>query len=845
MAQILFNFLSPIRSIAVYIDSIVFGLIADCFEIIMGFANSEFYKLDIIDDIRKKIYFVITLIAMFRLAFLLINSLINPDKLTDQNEGLSKIAFNFVIMLVLLVITPMLFNEALDIQETVVTNNLITGIFSDAPVGSTSTASNYKDLAKDSSRKMRDLVIGSLIYPDPAIADFKEADKKYEPKNNCSGKCKTAVEAYNKMLDQSGEGMKYPILSKYIGVTEKVDDEEIFVYNYQMFLTLICGGFIVYILLTFSFDLAKRFIELNLLMVLSPLFIATYIDPKSVKSGPFNNWLKAVGKSYVGLFLRLGALAVMLLFIKIISSEELDTSSLGWAGKIILLFAVLTFCKNIPKWLGDLLGTGDAMSGVGLGKKIEDTPFVGKGLMGAARKAGHMASGAAVGAAAGALKGGYNTLKDRSKRRGEAGLGYFRNGQNKNDPNDRRSLSERRREAYARDKNPEHGGFFKQMGAGMLGSGLAGGRAGVKADNIKGAFQGSVKAADNFGKTVGNKGGTIKGWVDEKLDNANSSITLMYGSPDALLKQRDSEEKNAKARLIAGSGAHGETYDDNGYLTKGSVATGVKAQQHIQRNMAGLATDPAGNAIDFKTLDPQNTLKMTKAYQAAVINYGEDAIGSVTFDQATGNIKIGAKVDPSTGTPKFATITHTGADMDVAGYTYGAFVPDNKSAKEFNSAYYGGQQAALQNFEQFAGAASKLKDSINSLDSVISGMGRDIRSAADGLSSIPSDIKTGITSSLSAAQFTATIERGLAHPGLSDTDRAILEDMKNHAERMAEKETERTKADQERITYETEKDKVAFVYDMIDGGTIETKKFNVEKAHKEADKFVLDFDKDK
>ena len=54
MAQILFNFLSPIRSIAIYIDSIVFGLIDDCFRIIMGFANSEFYKLDIVDDIRKK-----------------------------------------------------------------------------------------------------------------------------------------------------------------------------------------------------------------------------------------------------------------------------------------------------------------------------------------------------------------------------------------------------------------------------------------------------------------------------------------------------------------------------------------------------------------------------------------------------------------------------------------------------------------------------------------------------------------------------------------------------------------------------------------------------------------------
>ena len=43
MAQILFNFISPIRWIFMAIDSILFGLIDNCYSLIVSFANAIVY----------------------------------------------------------------------------------------------------------------------------------------------------------------------------------------------------------------------------------------------------------------------------------------------------------------------------------------------------------------------------------------------------------------------------------------------------------------------------------------------------------------------------------------------------------------------------------------------------------------------------------------------------------------------------------------------------------------------------------------------------------------------------------------------------------------------------------
>jgi hypothetical protein len=63
-----------------------------------------------IDQIATNLYALIGLVVVFRVAFILLNVIVNPDKLNDKQSGVSKILTKFVIALVLIVAIPIAFD---------------------------------------------------------------------------------------------------------------------------------------------------------------------------------------------------------------------------------------------------------------------------------------------------------------------------------------------------------------------------------------------------------------------------------------------------------------------------------------------------------------------------------------------------------------------------------------------------------------------------------------------------------------------------------------------------------------------------------------------------------------
>ena len=182
-------------------------------------------------------------------------------------------------------------------------------------------------------------------------------------------------------------------LSKYIGTSKKIDTnndgdkETVYVYNYMFIVTFAAGIFITYVLASMGLDIAIRAVELAVLQIISPLFIVTMIDPKSVQSGPFKKWLQTVGKTYVSLFIKIAILTLMIKLISIVNTASLP-ESLGFLGKLVAVLAILIFAKKAPKWIGDMVGVeGDSAGLGGLGKKLGSAALVGgaisKGLEGA------------------------------------------------------------------------------------------------------------------------------------------------------------------------------------------------------------------------------------------------------------------------------------------------------------------------------------------------------------------------------------------------------------------------------------------------------------------------------
>lgn len=418
MLEIMFSWLSIPRTIGIWIDSIAYGLIDNIYNLIDVLASGTLFEENTILTIMNNTYIVISIFALFRIALILVNAMINPDKLNDKENGIGSVLRNLVIMFVLLIFTPMLFREAYYIQKTVVDNHYISKIF------------NGKVESSDNPGKtMQRIALQALIHPDtdvhtpggtvPEIANFQGG--KYVPGSECGGDCEEAINDYNANI-LTGDQDLWSTFTKHIGKTEKVDGETVYVYTYTFLVTFAVGVFITYVLASMAIDIAVRSVELAVLQIISPLFIVTFIDPKSAKSGPFHNWLKTVGKTYASLFIKLGVLELMLMFINLIPKITLfdDKSGLKFWGTLVVLIAILIFAKKAPKWIGEMIGVDGEDSGIGgLGKKLGSAALVG----GALTKAGHAAAGIGVGAVRSAhayrkaKKAGLSSEKGRAHNR--------------------------------------------------------------------------------------------------------------------------------------------------------------------------------------------------------------------------------------------------------------------------------------------------------------------------------------------------------------------------------------------------------------------------------------------
>ena len=358
--NILMGWLTPIRAICLWLDCIVFSLVDDVYDLFQTIAQNEVISSNAFKSLMQSMYVLVTLIAFFRLAIMLVNAIIDPDKLfssgskNSNKAGLSGMFGRVVLMIVALVGAPFAFDMLSDLQGKVVDENIIM-----EAILNTNESEGIKvydkdkgEFVNDAGKDMQKIVITSLIKPEEAyfeegeagvqkfLADEnikKKGDAKDYVNSHCGSTCKKAMVQYHQMLSQSSKGgFKLRRLAGYIGGSKEfaLDDEEekqdVYYYEYYAIVTTITGIGLTYVLLSWSIDIAVRAIELAVLRLLSPLFIATIIDPKSTASGGyFNNFIKRYGKTYADLFIKLATIAIAILLISLLQDANIFNTVTG------------------------------------------------------------------------------------------------------------------------------------------------------------------------------------------------------------------------------------------------------------------------------------------------------------------------------------------------------------------------------------------------------------------------------------------------------------------------------------------------------------------------------------
>ena len=340
------------------IDSIIYGLASVLFSVIYAVATTSFFKVEQINDIANKIYIVIGVVMLFKMVLSGIQYLVNPDVFEDKEKGLAGLLKKTVISIVLIVVTPAIFQFLTDIQAPIVQSlpKIILGANSTGYTDEESIGFNVSFNVLSSFVRLRE-----------------------------EGPNATKVDS-DGMKPGVGKGLEIHDFGSFVAnVHDDCPGFTIFglggdmnncQYDYMIIVSTISGGFLCYMLLGMVLDIAIRTIKFSVIQILAPIPISSYVFSKD----RLNKFVKTASTVYLDLFIRMAVVYFIIFAIRemlvnngLVNSLLLNISGSGPANtglwylnpviNIVLIFGLLMFAKNAPKFISELLGLPDIGSG--------------------------------------------------------------------------------------------------------------------------------------------------------------------------------------------------------------------------------------------------------------------------------------------------------------------------------------------------------------------------------------------------------------------------------------------------------------------------------------------------
>lgn len=473
------------RGLAFNFDSVVYTLINYCYKIILYLSNIDLSNFGGVSTLVSRIYVLLGIFMLFKLAFSIIQYVVAPDSFTDSGKGFGKLATNVMVSMALLVATPWLFSMLYEAQGYILKSNIIGRLV----MGSTTaTIDNNTKMSVDKISSMANdaefLLYGAFASLNTDIitnCQVTDSQGNVTEQANIMGTTQQITinhgECLNTLNEEfTGEDLKATHVSLYdffkykdggvikddrdIGafgnlITWQKDSE--YVINYIPLISTLVGGYVAFLLIFYCIDVALRAVKLLFLQIVAPISIISYIDPKeSISNSKLSNWLKEVFSTWASLFIRLLVIFLVMQLISIIATGVLGNGNMinnesinfGDAGApggvtqmfiyVFLVIGCFQFAKKAPELVEKLFGfkmsgdlhlasAGKALGGMALGGAIGTIgAFTGSGalagVVGAAKGAINGANGKKLGEIAG-MSADYNRRLGIARANGSTFLG--------------------------------------------------------------------------------------------------------------------------------------------------------------------------------------------------------------------------------------------------------------------------------------------------------------------------------------------------------------------------------------------------------------------------------------
>ena len=373
LAAIWNTILTALTGFLLFLDSIVYSLISWVYQIILVLCRVNILDNTFeIDALINRIYVIIGVIVLFLLAYSLLKSMVNPDEATKGKSSPITIIKDVIISIVLIALVPTIFDFAMQFQTALLNQNTIGKIIlgSSSTIDTDGTVIDSGQLIEQGGITIASTVLQAFLHPNysncTALPEgvVNEYGYPYDCSNVQVDYTEYGVSAVDNSFDTFWNTMVVNgSLTAITMLADNVADGDV---TYYWVLSTVAGVFVLFVLLSYCFDIALRLVKLAVYQLIAPLPILSRIMPGEQGKKVFSNWLKATISTYVEVFIRLAILFFAILLIKIVTQNFTSLFSTYLSGSdswTVILFAqmfviigIILFIKQAPQILKDVTG---------------------------------------------------------------------------------------------------------------------------------------------------------------------------------------------------------------------------------------------------------------------------------------------------------------------------------------------------------------------------------------------------------------------------------------------------------------------------------------------------------
>ena len=392
-----------IRKLLSTLDIPVYALLGLVYELFFNVASADLFSNDTIMKFYGRVQIILGVFMMFHLAMTILKGIVSPDNFfKDSGEGSgSNLIVRIITALVLLTLlmpisipgakneyekqinnNGLLFGTLYSLQYRILSNNTLGRLILGTNDGDSSFVATED--GEDSELKKAARIFTSTILKGfyrinivpvedrdmSYVADGKDAATINENRV-CTDIDDDALSAYTRIDANPGDIIsmvnltcdskaKPGFLNSAWSGFKKLTGSTKYVFTYTPLLSFIVPAIFIFILLSFTIDVAVRAVKLAVLRLIAPIPIISYMDPKGSKDNAFNAWVKTLTSTYLDLFIRLATVYFVIFLIQdmIVNGLVMDAGSglLKIFTYIAIWIGLFVFAKQAPKFVKDVLG---------------------------------------------------------------------------------------------------------------------------------------------------------------------------------------------------------------------------------------------------------------------------------------------------------------------------------------------------------------------------------------------------------------------------------------------------------------------------------------------------------